>query len=134
MNASGRLLQYAMAHRQGWTKQQAADDLGYSMSSINQALMHVRRNLAVTTLNITSERPPGWGPQVFSLVDTALDTNTWDVDRTKDLRGRITTAHAVAQSGVNASDGRSVDGRTARLIEKALRRLLEDVEDLLLSA
>ena len=126
-----RLIAYAIVNKQGWTKQEAVDALGCSLSAINLAIIEIRRSLANTNMNLVGQRPDTWGPWTFFLTGVHDDLTQWSDNRKVDLRGRLTTIHAVLQSDVLATNGRTTTGKEARQMEKGVRRLLEDLEDMM---
>jgi hypothetical protein len=66
----------------------------------------------------------------YVLVGNLDGCREWMANRVGDTHSRIRTMQAMMASCVQASDGRTVDGKRARVIERALRRLLEDLDDL----
>ena len=65
---------------------------------------------------------------VYHLAGTLDDVREWAISRINDTVSRLLTMDAVMSSIVEATDGRSLEGRKARIIERSLARLLEDIE------
>lgn len=83
------------------------------------------------TINLPCE-PQGSGERwMYRLVGDLDGTRRWMTNRLGDVDSRIRTMRGLAASIVNGTDGRTYDGRRSRLIERALRRLVEDLDDLL---
>jgi len=66
----------------------------------------------------------------YALVGNLDGAREWTANRVGDTASRIRTMQAVMRSVVSASDGRTLDGKRARVIERSLRRLIEDLDDL----
>jgi anaerobic glycerol-3-phosphate dehydrogenase len=83
------------------------------------------------TINITCD-PQGerekWN---YRLVGDLDGNRRWIANRLGDTETRLRTLRAIARSLVSGTDGRTLDGRRARLINKALQRLIEDLDELL---
>ena len=83
------------------------------------------------SVNLPCE-PQGEGERwKYRLVGRLDDVRGWVDNRIGDSESRLRTMAAVLSSIVAATDGRSIKGRRARIMEKALRRLVEDLDDLM---
>lgn len=83
------------------------------------------------TINVTCDPQGIRESWLYRLVGDIDGSRRWIANRLGDTETRLRTMQALAASLVNGSDGRTLDGRRARIIEKALRRLIEDLDDLL---
>jgi hypothetical protein len=70
------------------------------------------------------------GPWLYRLVGRLDDARWWFSNRLGDAESRIRVLQGVASSLARAADGRTVEGRRARLIDRALTRLVEDLDSL----
>lgn len=66
----------------------------------------------------------------YQLVGTYEAARPWNANRLSDIERRLETIAGVSRSLVAATDGRSSDGRKARIIAKTVGRLVEDLEEL----
>jgi hypothetical protein len=77
--------------------------------------------------------PQGQGDRwVYRLTGSLDDVEAWSANRVKDADTRLRTMQSMLASIVAATSGRTPDGRRARLMEKQLKRLVEDLDDLIL--
>lgn len=78
--------------------------------------------------------PPGAGGSrnqwVYHLSGNLDDAREWFANRVADADSRLHVMHAMFRSLVKGSDGRTTIGQKARVIEKGLRRIVEDLDDL----
>jgi len=116
--AADTVLDYALNMKpEGFTNAEALDDLDLRDSAeFNVAVRDVRRMCADDTIALVAD-PQGKGESwVYSLKSVWEDgAEVWIANRQKDLVARLTTAVSVAQSIVNATDGRSADGKQSRI-------------------
>lgn len=124
------LWDYAVAHPDGFTRYDVEDDLGWSNVGLSYVARHLRMFFADDEITLTAT-PQGKGEAwLYQLVGNVEDAAPWSRNRLLDAETRLKTMHAVTQSLVHATDGRTLEGRRARIMEKALRRLNEDLVDL----
>ena len=76
--------------------------------------------------------PSDQGQWVYRLVGTYDDARQWMANRLGDGEARLRTMNAMMASMVAGSDGRTIEGRKARVIETGLRHLVEDLDNLAL--
>jgi hypothetical protein len=75
--------------------------------------------------------PQGTGqPWLYRLIGDVDGARSWVANRLRDSETRIGTIRAICSSLVSATDGRSADGRRARIMDKGLTRILEDLAEL----
>lgn len=126
------LFDYAVAHPDGFTNEQFMAVHGLShLAEFNQAANRLRAALSGDTITLVCD-PPGKGGErwIYRLVGNVEDGSPWVQNRLRDAESRFATMSAVVTSLVNATDGRTLDGRRARLMLKSLTRLREDLADL----
>lgn len=114
----------------GITMPDMCEQLDWPIWRGHRAKTLIRRVCAETdTINLVCE-PAGFGPWLYLLVGTLEDATTWVTIRLHDTESRLATMQNVMASLVRASDGRSTDGRKARMLERTFRHLIEDLEAL----
>lgn len=67
---------------------------------------------------------------IYRLVGSLDEARPWVRNRLDDAETRFTTIEAVTASIVRGTSGRTRDGRRARVIERSLRRMREDIADI----
>jgi hypothetical protein len=106
------------------------DELGSTLSQARRAVQDLRRFLGdfddVNVPAVSQGYNQRW---LYTLVQGMTDaTRWWTANRIVDTASRLVTMHAVAASIVRATDGRTIEGRKARMIEVGLRHLIEDLQ------
>lgn len=66
----------------------------------------------------------------YRLVGSYDEARQWATNRIHDLESRLETVGAVAEAIVNATDGRSIEGRKARKLQRVVGRLIEDLAEI----
>ena len=104
---------------------------GWTHAQANTTIRELRRYLGdIDSVNLPCE-PQGQNERwVYRLVGNLDDVRGWVANRVKDSESRLRTMNAMLSSIVAATSGRTTEGRRARIMEKALRRLVEDLDDL----
>ena len=104
---------------------------GWSHHQANDAIHDLRAYLGQNDdVNLVCE-PQGKGePWLYRLVGSLADVRGWSRNRITDTESRLRTMQSVLASIVSATSGRTVDGRKVRLMERSVRRLVEDLDDL----
>lgn len=128
---AGELFDYAVAH-QTFTNEEAMAALGINhLGAFNRVARRLRLLLGDDDrINLVCD-PQGRSERwLYRLVGSPEDAGPWVANRLRDLQARLETQHAVSQSLVSATDGRTTEGRKARIYAKAFGRLIEDVKDL----
>ena len=100
----------------------------WSVAATHEALRAMRLQLGETDpINAIAE-PTGhrqpWGYQLAGTMDKA---DWWFSNRTSDIEGRLETIGAIAKSLVNATDGRTIPGKKARMIAVMIGSLLQQL-------
>lgn len=122
------LLQYAISKPQGFTRQEAYGDLNWSREKFGRVSRRFRKVHGQDTFNLVCS-PNGKGQEwLYTLAGTYEDSRPWLSNREKDMMARLGTAVGVAEAIVNATDGRTLTGRKARLVHSTLSNLLVQVE------
>jgi hypothetical protein len=125
------LLDYAIAHPEGFTNEQACGDLGWNLSRFNDVVNRLRAKLGPTDrFNLTCDPGEPGARWVYRLVDTLEDIRPWHANRLKDAEGRLTTMLHMARPIAAGTDGRTVDGKIARRLVRVVGRLLEDIAEI----
>ena len=128
------LSDYALANLDGFTNVDAMDALGWSLPTFNQTLRRLRLYLGhFDDINLTCDPPGDGGKWIYRLVGTLEEMRPWSVNRLHDTETRLRTQEAMMAPIVRATDGRTTDGKVARVTEKALRRLVEDIDEIRLN-
>ena len=127
------LWDFAVAHPDGFTWADCADK--FSWAARRTEFFRIVRALRLTlgngdSINLTCE--PN-GPKqlwLYRLSGTYDAARPWTANRLGDMECRLETIAGVSKSLVAATDGRSADGRKARLIAKTVGRLTEDLQEM----
>lgn len=124
------LWDYAVAHPDGFTRYDVERDIGWSNHELSHVARHLRRFLGDDEINLVATPQGRYEAWLYSLTGSVEEAGPWNRNRLLDTESRLTTMHAVSQSLVSSTDGRSLEGRRARVMERSLRRLTEDLADL----
>lgn len=128
------LLAYAMVRGDdGFTNEQAMSYLGCALDQFNRAVRTLRaRSTGDVTLVCTPQAQGDlWQ---YRLVGSYAEAETWIKNRQRDSLTRVRTMESVALVMVNATDGRSVEGRVARLEHSTYRHLRESIDLIMVGA
>lgn len=81
------------------------------------------------TINVVCDRDPDTpnGRWIYRLVGTPDGSREWQANQLAHLERRLITSEDIATSMVEATDGRTVQGRKARVIKLHMSRCLEDL-------
>lgn len=124
------LYEYAVDHPDGFTNIEATTELNWPNLSTFRAVARTLRLLFIDdSINLICE-PNGIGPWTYRLVGTYDDAQLWARNRLLDSETRLGTIEAVSHSVVQATDGRSTDGRKARMIYNTVHYLRQQLEAL----
>lgn len=75
--------------------------------------------------------PQGKGERWLIRLEGTVDgARPWVTNRILDSESRMATMHAVLRPLVQATDGRTMEGRKVRRMERGLRHLIEDLGDI----
>ena len=128
----GRLFDYAVAHAEGFTYQDVERDLKWRRNEFGKVANRLRAMLGNDDrINLICEpQQTSSDPWIYKLVGNLQAAQPWNGNRIGDCESRIMTMHAVLSSIVSGSDGRTKEGRRARIMHRALGRLIEDLAEL----
>ena len=126
------LFDFAVAHPEGFTNEQFMEAEDFTdLTTFNQTSRRLRAALSGDSITLVCDPPEeGGGRWTYRLVGQVDDGSPWIQNRLRDAETRVSTMSSVASALVNGTDGRTMDGRRARVIHKALSRLTEDLSDL----
>lgn len=104
---------------------------GWSHHQANVAIHDLRTFLGtMDSINLPCEPQGGGERWVYRLVGSLDEVRGWVSNRVGDADTRLRTMQSMMASIVSATNGRTIEGRKARLMDKALSRLIEDLDDL----
>ena len=119
------LYDYAQAKPEGFTYKDVARDLGWEdRSRLFRTARYVRLMFANDSINLVCEPQGQREPWRYRLVGTYAEARGWGGNRDRDLKTRVATICAVAKTLVHTTDGRTMEGKRARLVESTLSNLL----------
>jgi hypothetical protein len=128
----GRLFDYAVSKPEGFTKDDVMEDLNWDRGTFSHASRALRIMLGSDDeVNLVCT-PQGKGqPWLYQLTgQLGDDAKLWISNRLTDCESRVQTVRAITSSIVSATDGRSTDGRRARLMQRSMTRLTEDLAEI----
>lgn len=125
------LFDLAVANPEGITIDDMSDHLGVSHRECKAAIRDLRLFLGdYDDINFPCDPGEYNERWVYRLVGTLDDVTPWVTNRIGDGVSRIRTIQAMSASMVAATDGRTVEGKMSRLMERQLTRLVEDLDSL----
>lgn len=128
------LIDFLVASPEDVTIHEIADALQLSVRQAQGVVRSTRLWFEVSdTINLVCH-PNGRGPWLYSLVGDPTSTKEWSDRRVSHVDTELETIHAMLTTTVRNTDGRTIEGRKARIMERAVRRMLEDLADLDLDA
>jgi len=131
---AGTLFSYAASKPEGFTRYDVQEELGWRSQRFRKAVRELRTIFATDEINLICD-PQGQGEAwMYQLVGTFEGASPWVTNRADDMETRLVTMLSVATSLVNASDGRTVEGRRARILQRHFQRAIEDLADLKVAA
>lgn len=127
---AGVLFDYAVDHRDGFTYEQVATVLGWDYATFMDVVRRLRLILGDEEHTLLCT-PQGSGERwLYRLTDDPDVHLIWSRFRLRTVETSLETAEHAAQSITNATDGRTVDGRKARIILRSVHRLREDLAEI----
>jgi hypothetical protein len=123
------LFDFAVAHPEGVTRQQIANELHCGCRRVDDVIRALRLVFADDSINLVGQ-PNGRGPWLYFLRGTVDEVRPWIAREFAYGESFLGTMRAVLTSIDNAVDGRKVDGRTVRIWRRTVTRALEDLADL----
>jgi hypothetical protein len=127
----GQLFDYAAGRPEGFTYQDVEKDLGWRKPEFTKVHRKLRLLLGGDDqINLVCDAQGRNEPWLYRLVGNIEGARAWVGNRLRDSETRILTIRAICASLVRATDGRSADGRRARIMQRGLTRILEDLAEL----
>lgn len=127
---AGDLFDYAAGKPNGFEALQACRELGITLDQFRRAVRALRKILASDEINLVCSSQGFGQPTRYELVGNLERAQPWIRVRYATLESQLETVLSVSSSLVNATDGRTIPGRKARLIHRHVGRLIEDIADL----
>lgn len=126
------LFDLLVANPNGITVNEMMDQLGWSHRQCNDAVHDLRLFFADTsdTINVTCDPQGSRQRWLYTLVGSLAKVRGWTANRLRDSESRIRTMQSVMHAVVTATNARTVEGQKARVMERGLRRLIEDLDTL----
>jgi hypothetical protein len=109
--------------------EEIAADQGIGTQHARGVIRMLRDMLAEDTINVVCD-PESDGRWVYRLVGTLADSAMWATRQVQYVERRLVTSQDVLSSVVNATDGRSIEGRRARVMNRHFGRCLEDLREI----
>ena len=133
-----RLLELLADAPEGLNRIDTGIEEGWSDCMFNEAVQWLRDDLATNgySYSVVCDPDPAdhLGPWIYKLMDgdQIIDAqNTqWVVNRVHDAERRLFTMRGVVATAVKATDGRTNEGKRARIIDKHITRAIEDLAEL----
>jgi len=126
----GQAYDLLAAAPEGLNKHQIADGLGVSVHEVTHLIRDLRLTLGSDDITVTTDPNGMRQPWIYRLVGTLGGAVRWIRNRVKDSEARIETLYAVIAPVAKVADKRTMEGRKAVLILRAVGRLREDLTDL----
>jgi hypothetical protein len=127
----GRLFDYAVDHPEGFTYQDIEKDIGWRRTEFFKVTRQLRALLGNDDqINLVCNVQGQHEPWLYRLVGNFEDSREWNRNRVDDAESRMATIGAVLTSVVKGTDGRSRDGRRARIMELAIRHAKENLAEI----
>jgi hypothetical protein len=125
------LFDYLAASPDGVTINDIADGLDVNLPLARKVVHTFRITYgADDELNLVCEPNGHLQPWLYRLVGTISDAQAWVANRVADAEARLETMAAVLGSAARATDGRSTDGKKARILLRAITRAQEDLAEI----
>lgn len=128
-----RLADFAFANLDGFDYKDVEAELGWQRPYFFKVARYFRLTYGTAEMNLVCEPPGGRmsKPHIYRLTGETQQIQAYGRSRIPDLVSRVETLQQVAVSAVNATDGRSREGRIARRVERHMTRLHEDLADII---
>lgn len=128
---AGELFDYSVVQPEGYEAKQAEDELQWTHAQFTRAVRQLRRILGSDDeINLICTNQGFGAPMLYQLVGDIERAGPWVTTRLRALESQLETVHSVAASLARGTDGRTVQGKKARLIHRYVGRLREDLGDL----
>lgn len=132
MKATGQLtpdelFDFAVSQPDGFTRGEVREQFSCSSREFDSVVRGLRQILGDDDnifLVCDPQRRGGW---LYKLVGDTDGSRAWAVWMLSHSESRLETELSQARTLVKATDGRSIEGRRARMIERSLRHLREEL-------
>lgn len=126
-----QLFDYASERPAGFTYRDIRRDLKWDRSHFFRTARALRLTLGdADDISLVCDRQGARQPWRYRLVGEFSQASDWVRNRTDDAESRMLTIESVLASVLRNTDGRSRDGRRARIMYRAIQRAREDLADL----
>lgn len=120
---------------EGLTKDEIATTTGHHLATISKGIRAARLILSDGDTMFILAEPQGFRkPWRYRLVDGSVIPNAeetaWTANRVLDAQSRVTLLSAAMEVATAATSSRTTIGKKARVLDKQLRRLKEDLEEI----
>lgn len=115
----------------GATVEDMAAHLECSIDTATDSIRDLRRFLGDSDeMNLTCDKQEAGQRWLYRLVTKMEDHREWIGIRMTDTESRLVTIQAILASAVRSTDGRTLEGKRARVMFKQISRLMEDLREL----
>ena len=116
---------------QGATVEDMAAHLECSVDLASDSIRDLRRFLGDSDeMNLTCDQQGAGQRWLYRLVTKMEEHSGWIGIRMNDTESRLVTILAILASAVRSTDGRTIEGKRARVMFKQISRLMEDLREL----
>lgn len=134
-DVSGMIFDYLVSHPDGGTVHDFAEALSFPLPTIRRGIRDARMILGEgDTLFILCEPQGAREPWRYYLVDGSqvvnMEESNWAVNRIHDAQSRVALIATAMRVAERATDGRTLEGKKARVLARACSRLVEDLEEI----
>lgn len=129
-----QLYDFAVDCTDGFTVHEAMKELRVPYHAIRAAIKDLRDLLGDTDeIWLTCNPDPIYpgGQWKYELVGKFEDMRQWHINRLNDTETRLRTQQGSYEVSVRVTDGRTTEGKKARAIAKGVRRMIEDLDDII---
>jgi hypothetical protein len=127
---AGMLFDFAAEQAEGFLATEAEADLGFTHAQFAKATRALRLILADDSINLICLQQGFGKPKRYHLVGTFEKAGPWVRERMRGIESQLESVLALSTSLVNASDGRTTEGKKARLVARHVGRLVEDLGEI----
>lgn len=130
------LFELVKACPDGVTVDEIADHLDVPYKEANDVIRHLRRHLGRLDSIWLIATPQGKGERWLyslsgiSMLDAADPDGRWIANRVRDAETRIEIMLSMMDAAVRGTNGRTVEGRKSRVMQRAFTRLREDFAEI----
>lgn len=122
------LWDYAVAHPDGFTNEQAMSEFDWDLKTFNTAVQDLRLLLEDDQITLPCDPQGQHEKWLYRLVGHYDDGRAWAINRLLDSETRLRTIEAYSSALMHSTDGRTADGKKARLIHSTAAYLREQIE------